>query len=523
MRSVVEQLESRTLFAILPTSPPDVADGPRPVVSLASITLSANVISQIRIDLSWTVGAGFSPSSFVIERAAGDGAFTPIATLAASARGYQSTNLVSDTVYRYRVRANARVSNIVAPKTQKYDAGLNAPFQFPTPTTGRTLNILSYGATPNNSSNNDSTAIRNAINAAVAGDEIYIPNGVYHLKTRDISLKTGVSIRGQSQSGVVLSAQFSDQGTDNPNSQMFQADPGVNNLTISNFSINMSGGQSMQYGFYIGSGSETAANCSRIAIKQVTVEGFEKMAVAVRHSDNILIQACTFKNATALGGGGEGYGVMLGYDTTANCWVTQNTFGPVLRHGVVIQYLAHHNLIEHNFATDITLDAFDLHGEDEYSNELRYNVATNIIGGDGFGVGNTGSTHVDSGPNNWIHHNEVFNSRGGIHIILGSDDQYIEDNHFHDNEDYGIRVYNGGGANIRFMRNTIERNGVGMTIAEAPGAWIEGNTVRDNVGASLITDSLTIGYTIINNDFRFNGAALILGSEDGIFRDNLTV
>ena len=110
------------------------------------------------------------------------------------------------------------------------------------------------------------------------------------------------------------------------------------------------------------------------------------MAVAVRHSDNILVQTCAFKNATALGGGGEGYGVMLGYDTTANCWVTQNTFGPVLRHGVVVQYFAHHNLIENNTADATTLDAFDLHGEDEYSNELRYNLVKNVSGGDGFGL-----------------------------------------------------------------------------------------------------------------------------------------
>jgi hypothetical protein len=383
------------------------------------------------------------------------------------------------------------------------------------------LSILSYGATPNNSSNDDSTAIKSAISAAVAGDEVYIPNGIYHLKTRQIILKTGVSIRGESQSGAILDALFSDQGTSNPSSQMFEAKPGVGNFTISNLSINMAGGQSMQYGFYLGSGSASAANSSRIAIKNVTIEGFEKFAVAVRHCDNILVQGCTFRNATALGGGGEGYGVMLGYNTTANCWVTQNTFGPVLRHGVVLQYEAHHNLIENNLATETTLDAFDLHGEDEYSNELRFNTAMNVAGGDGFGVGNTGSTHDNSGPHNWIHDNEVFNSRGGINIILGSNDEYIEDNSFHDNTNYGVHVYSGGGADLFFLRNTIVRNGVGANISEAPNLYMEGNIISQNIGAALITDSLTVGYTIVNNDFRDNGAPLTLGSEDGIFLDNL--
>lgn len=520
----IEQLESRRLFAIgeLSTVPVrQIYDGPRPIALQFNIDLSATVVSAIRIDLSWTLTGIGVASAFTIERAAGDGVFAPIATVDSTQRDYQSTNLSSDTMYRYRVRMNTRVSNTVSAKTRKYDAGLSSPFQSPSPTTGRTLNILNFGATSNNSSNDDSTAIRNAISAAVAGDELYIPNGTYHLKTRDIALKTGVSIRGQSQSGAILSALFNDAGTDNPNSEMFHASAGVNNLTISNFSINIAGGQSMEYGFYIGSGSETAANCSRIAIKQITVEGFEKMAVAVRHSDNILVQACTFKNATALGDGGEGYGVMLGYDTTANCWVTQNTFGPVLRHGVVVQYFANHNLIENNTADATTLDAFDLHGEDEYSNELRYNLVKNVSGGDGFGVGNTGATHHASGSFNWIHHNEVLNSRGGISVILGSSNEYIEDNYFHDNASYGVRVYNGGGSNLFLLRNTILRSGTGMSISEAPGIWIEGNTVSNNSGAALVTDSLTIGYTIINNDFRMNGTPISLGSSDGIFRDNL--
>src|SRR5262249_46958760 len=150
-------------------------------------------------------------------------------------------------------------------------------------------------------------------------------------------------------------------------------------------------------------------------------------------------------------------------------WVTNNSFGPVVRHAVVIQYSAHHNLIEHNTADGTTLDSFDLHGEDEYSNELRFNLAMNSSGGDGFGVGNTGSTHQNSGPNNWIHDNEVNNCRGGINVILGSNDEYVEDNNFHDNADYGIHVYNGGGANLFFVRNTLRANGgAGADIAEAP-------------------------------------------------------
>ena len=68
-------------------------------------------------------------------------------------------------------------------------------------------------------------------------------------------------------------------------------------------------------------------------------------------------------------------------------------------------------------------------GEDEYANELRYNIARDGER-DGFGVGNTGSTHDRSGPNNWIHHNTVERSLYGIEVIQGSDVVYIDNNTF---------------------------------------------------------------------------------------------
>jgi urocanate hydratase len=55
-----------------------------------------------------------------------------------------------------------------------------------------------------------------------------------------------------------------------------------------------------------------------------------------------------------------------------------------MRHGVLLQYSAHHNLVESNTVVRTTYDAFDLHGEDEYGNELRSKVAENC-GEGGFG------------------------------------------------------------------------------------------------------------------------------------------
>jgi hypothetical protein len=522
--SEFESLEPRILWATTPV-PGALVRPPRDFDTIwGGTSLAARAVSPIQIDLDWqTQPVTRSSAGFAVERAPIGQPFITIATVGAGARHYSDLGLVSNSGYSYRVRdlSSNLATNDANATTKKYDAGLLAPFQSPAPVTGQTRNILSFGATPNDSSNDDATAIKNAITAASAGDEVYIPNGVYHIKSRDIRLKTGVSIRGQSMSGAILSAVFTDAGVDNPNSQMFRALPGVNNFTLSNFRIEMTGGQSLEYGLYLGSGSTGVANVSRIAVKNVNIEGFAKFAVAIRNGDNLLVQDCLLRNATALGGGGEGYGVMIGYDNSFNNWITGNTIGPIIRHALVVQYRAHHNLIEHNTAIDTTLDCYDLHGEDEYSNEIRYNVARGS-GGFGVGIGNTGATHVNSGPFNWIHHNEVYDSRGGVNVILGSDTQYIEDNNFHDNSQQGILVNNGGGRGLWFLRNTVRFNGgAGAQIDDAPNLVMIDNVITNNASSGLIAGATTTNYSILRNDFRANGAAVQLASLLGVFADNL--
>lgn len=517
------RLEPRLLLAggVVRALEPDTLRLPNP--------LRASGVSPIQVDLSYTPAETLVPARRVtgdggvcIERSTDGVNFAAVATLPADGGAYSDRGLLSDTAYTYRVRreGSPAVLATALARTQKYDAGLIGTFASPSAVTGTTRSILSFGATSNNSSNDDATAIRNAIAASSAGDEVYIPNGVYHLKSRDIKLKTGVSIRGQSMSGTILVAQFSDQGADNPNSQVFRVEEGRNNITFSNFRIEMDGGQSMLYGIALGSGSTGVANARRVAIRNVNIEGFERFAIAIRNCDNILVENCLLRNATALGGGGQGYGVMIGYPQTFNVWVKGNTIGPVIRHAVIIQYVAHHNLVEHNIAIDNTEDAYDLHGEDEYSNELRYNIAYGG-GGYGFGIGNTGSTHDDSGPDNWIHHNEVYNSRGGVNIILGSDRQFIEDNYFHHNTEAGIKVNNGGGRDLWFLRNRIQFNPVGVRLEDAIDPVLIDNVITHNTGSSLIIAASTTGYLVWRNDLRSNGAAAQIFSSEGIFDENL--
>src|SRR3954469_4535994 len=119
MTVAIEQLESRRLFVAGPSPALAgvVVDGPRPIVAQSTITLSAATVSPIRVDLSWTVSGSVTPGAFTIERAAGDGAFAPITTVASTDRSFQSTNLSSNTTYKYRLRMSGRLSNVATART----------------------------------------------------------------------------------------------------------------------------------------------------------------------------------------------------------------------------------------------------------------------------------------------------------------------------------------------------------------------------------------------------------------------
>lgn len=48
---------------------------------------------------------------------------------------------------------------------------------------GKTINVVDFGADPGDNRTDDCPAIQNAIDAAVPGDEVYFPKGVYNLNS----------------------------------------------------------------------------------------------------------------------------------------------------------------------------------------------------------------------------------------------------------------------------------------------------------------------------------------------------
>lgn len=419
----------------------------------------------------------------------------------------------------------AGVNSDIAPETKVpgHDAGLTVPFQRPDPPTGRTLSILDHGATSNDATNDDATAIQNAIGAASAGDTVYIPNGTYHVKSI-ILLKTGVSVAGQSRDGTVLAAAYKTS----PHAVLYAA-PGVNNLNLSSLTVTVASGQVFAAGVRLG--QTGSGQVSRIAVKDLLVEKHQRFGIELQNAQHVLVDSNIIKNASALDGGGSGYGVLIDQSGSNNNWVTNNVIGPVIRHGILAQYKANHNLIDHNTIFGAVSSGIDMHGEDEHSNEISYNKVSDCVrngtsvspNGGGIEVGEfsgiAGVTfmHDNSGPNNWIHHNDVSNCTYGLRITNNSNNTFIEDNTFHDNLVSGIQADLAPLKNLYLLRNQIRDNASGVLVTNVKPAVVQENSITNNAKYGLWTNSGVTGYTITDNTVTGNGVDVVLGSQNGTF------
>ncbi|MFD0682191.1 MULTISPECIES: S-layer homology domain-containing protein [unclassified Paenibacillus] len=391
----------------------------------------------------------------------------------------------------------------------------------------KTWNIVTdFGAKPDDPNFDNSLIINNAISdpRVLANHEIYFPNGVYHLKSTmstdalsNFQVKSNVNLRGESEQGTVLLSYFNEL---NGSSRVIKAFA-KKELLISNFTIKSIFGDKLNEmgpdgqpkyaystntntanpkiggygnGIYIDQSGGIGSN--KIVVENVTVEHFQRMGIRVSRSQEITIRNSTFKNATDVGAGGAGYGIAVQGDTTKvdhfgepidvyfNLVENNKFLGPYLRHGVIVQHFAHNNLITKNYANRTLLDSLDLHGENEYLNEISYNLIENVPK-EAIGVGNTGGTppntnHSASGPKNYIHHNTLKHNRDGVMVYMGSPDTIIEANEIIGTSDY--KMY--GGTSGEDGTTNVVQDGVGIKLHNAPGTIVKNNIIRGNTAAN---------------------------------------
>jgi large repetitive protein len=452
--------------------------------------------------------------------------------------------------------ATATVSSVSSPQVQKpglYNAdGTVHAVPISHSVTGTTIDVTQAPYNADKTGVTDARqAIEDAMSAAKSGDELYFPNGTYFLASAwvsdpksNIRIKTGVNLRGQSQAGTILKTSFNDVYVENTNktgsnSMYVIRGTGVHDVTISNMTITSiwSGAYSTDTVNNVAShggpdicilfNASSTAYSYNIVIENVTVEKYLNIGIKMdKGCYDTLIKKCTAQNATDVGGGGCGYGFQLSglndnsldnlatyanpnintlndnYFNTIDSCTTGNQY---VRHAALIQYWAHNNQVLNCTFTATRLDSIDLHGEDEYLNEIMYNTISDSKNDSAVGLGNSGGTsvvHDKSGSYNYIHHNTITNCKRGVTVQYGTPNTIIENNTIQ-----LCSVTNGIGISLGFAPSTIVRNNIiknngasgfkgiyfykdaaeGNSAAGSPlGCTISGNSITDNTNGTAI-------------------------------------
>jgi outer membrane scaffolding protein for murein synthesis (MipA/OmpV family) len=282
------------------------------------------------------------------------------------------------------------------------------------------------------------------------GSTVLFPAGVYNL--RSISLVAdGVNIEGEDPNATIFKSSLHNEGT------LLNIE-GKHDILIKNISFTSTWNGSYSTDTKTANPNlggpkymiTTGGNAYKITIDNVMLEKFVRMGVRIgAGSHDVVVKNSLAKNATNVAGGGAGYGFVIQgsahkdgtenpflgdatQDTYFNVLENNRTQGPYIRHSVIVQYWAHHNLIRNNQFEDTQLDAIDLHGEDEYNNEVAHNTITGSVSA-GIGLGNSGAGHDKTGVNNWIHSNTMIGCAQGITVQYGTIKSIIENNIIRDN------------------------------------------------------------------------------------------
>ncbi|MBC2935158.1 nitrous oxide reductase family maturation protein NosD [Nocardioides sp. zg-1228] len=383
----------------------------------------------------------------------------------------------------------------------------------PDPPTGSSYDVTELDADPEPGTGDDAPAIREALATAGAGDEVVLPAGVYDLRSTDpddaeanLLLPDGVRLRGAGQGATVLRTSLDGEDDSAVVRAMGVHDAAVAGLTISSEHTGALGtdpddegpGGGPMYGVQIGDGSR------RILVEDVSVELFQRHGITLKGTREVTVTGCRVADATSVGPGGSGYGIAVegmadqrdpdaGDDSRHNVVVDNHLDGTHLRHGILLQFPTHNNLIAGNTIDGGVLDAIDLHGEGEYLNEIRDNTVTDVPAA-AVALGNSGGEkhrHDASGEGNWVHDNRLVGNLQGVLVILGTPDTLVEDNDIVGSRGSAV------GIELRNAPGTVVRdNSVAGGDADFWAIVVTEDEGTDGRGAGVATDVLIAGNRV---------------------------
>lgn len=408
------------------------------------------------------------------------------------------------------------------PETNIYGAGLDG-YELVAPTTyTKLIDVTLNGVTPDDGKD-DTEKVRQLMEDANPGDALYFPNGTYDFITNDsviLTLKSGVSIIGESEEGTIFKATVSDPSV----STTFMAGMAVTDMAIRNITftaafwgeypdpvskdalgVNVDNKGNYVYGINLNYNAATGEASKQLEFTNLTFENFSKMAMRLANTQDVRVKGCTFQYATDIGGGGAGYGVSIqgtastdtygfAYDSMHNIVEECSFIGPYIRHGVLLQYYSHNNLIINNMLYSTGYGSIDLHGEDEYLNEIAYNEVYNCRWGGGIEIGNSGAGHDLAGPLNYVHNNYLEDGLRGIDVVLMTDDTIIENNEIKNMTYSGIMLKNAGRTLV--TGNTLTNNASAFKLEADNGYtyfgvddWAGGVPTENNIFSNTLTDN----------------------------------
>ncbi|MEM1096358.1 MAG: right-handed parallel beta-helix repeat-containing protein [Bacteroidota bacterium] len=360
------------------------------------------------------------------------------------------------------------------------------------------ISILDFGATPNDTSDDDAFAINAALASAQPGDTVRVPVGDYHTRS-EIALRPGVRLEGEDQS---TSRLIDMAGGDRKLISGFE-DHGS---TVAQLTLTSTAEPALFFAVFV-------QHTDRVTVEDVTIDRFQRYGIYAHGVSNAAVERVTISGATDLSAG-EGYGVHI-TEGSHHVLVADSRFTAPLRHAILIQHDAHNNVVRDNAIDGTFRDGIDLHGSGEYDNLIFQNTVTNAQSA-GIGVGEEGAP---SGRRNRIEDNLLDGNKWGIIIHGPSDGTLVYGNRILNSVDHGLYLKDGRGTRIDGLTVTGTQRFWGLLLASADSTHITQTFVNSNQRGVRV-DSGNVALHFDGNDFRFNTNTNFLNLGDGVATNN---